>query len=154
MPVIHFSHSWASEFLTSSRFAETYDTISCRHHVSMIPAHAFVAQACLGMLLHLDEGIAGDSLKKFLLAKHPAVHWVDHACFEGVGNSSRRDESAVRTNEITKHILRFGYVTRIPCQYSETPSPSRTLRCFAVMKFLVNEHLRHVHSRDVDKGLA
>jgi hypothetical protein len=69
---------------TSPRFAETHDTVSRRYHISMIPAHAFVAQACLGMLFHLDEGIAGDSLKKFPLAKYAAVHWVDDACFEGV----------------------------------------------------------------------
>ncbi len=54
-PVIEFSHFSVKEFLTSARFAEKCDTISRRYHISLAPAHAFVAQACLGILLHLDE---------------------------------------------------------------------------------------------------
>ena len=43
-----------------------------------------VAQARLGVLLHLDENITEDGLKDFPLAKYGAKHWVDHVRFESV----------------------------------------------------------------------
>jgi ankyrin repeat protein len=82
--VIQFSHFSVKEFLTSTRLAESRDDITRRYHVSVTPAHTLVAQACLGMLLHLDENITRDGLKKFPLAEYAAKHWIDHACFEGV----------------------------------------------------------------------
>jgi len=81
---IQFSHFSVKEFLTSTRFAEKHDIISCRYHVAMTPAHTFVAQACLGILLHLDENITTYSLKDFPLAEYAAEHWVEHVHFEDV----------------------------------------------------------------------
>ena len=85
-PVIQFAHFSVKEYLTSARLAETKDTIS-RFHVSMTPAHTIVAQACLGVLLHLDENITEDSLKDLPLAEYAAEHWVDHARFENVSSN-------------------------------------------------------------------
>jgi hypothetical protein len=85
--VIQFSHFSVKEFLTSTRFAEKCDTISRRYHVSMTPAHTLVAQACLGILLHLDKNVTEDRLTKFPLAKYTAEHWVKHAHFEGVSEN-------------------------------------------------------------------
>jgi len=85
--VIQFSHLSVKEFLTSSRFAEKGNTISRRYHVSMTPAHTLVAQACLGILLHLDKNDARGSLQKFPLAEYAAKHWFEHARFEGVSES-------------------------------------------------------------------
>jgi hypothetical protein len=59
--VMQFSHFSVKEFLTSVRFAEKCDTISRHYHVAMTPAHTLVAQACLGILLHLDEDIDRDA---------------------------------------------------------------------------------------------
>jgi ankyrin repeat protein len=84
-PVIQFAHFSVKEYLTSARLAETKHTI-CRFHVSMAPAHIIVAQACLGVLLHLDENITKDSLEDFPLAEYAAEHWVDHARFENVSS--------------------------------------------------------------------
>jgi hypothetical protein len=50
----------------------------------MTPAHATVAQARLGALLHLDENITQDSLRTFSLAEYAAEHWVGHAQIENV----------------------------------------------------------------------
>jgi hypothetical protein len=86
--VIQFSHFSVKEFLTSSRFAEKCDTISRRYHISMTPAHTLVAQACLGILLHLDKNVTKDSLKKFPLAKYAAEQWVKHARFDSVSQSA------------------------------------------------------------------
>ena len=77
-PVVQFSHSSVREFLMSSRLAEERDILS-RFHVSMTPAHNLIAQACLGILLHLDENISRNSLEKYPLAEYAAKYWVEHA---------------------------------------------------------------------------
>jgi ankyrin repeat protein len=81
--VIQFSHFSVKEYLTSKRFGEAEDTIS-RFHVSMTLAHMIVAQACLGVLLHIDENVTNEDLKKFPLVEYAAENWVGHAQFEGV----------------------------------------------------------------------
>jgi hypothetical protein len=83
--VVQFAHFSVKEYLTSTRLANAKDTIS-RFHVSMTPAHTIVAQACLGILLHLDENITKDILKDFPLAEYAAEHWVDHAQIENVSS--------------------------------------------------------------------
>ena len=86
--VVQFSHFTVKEFLTSSRFAEKYDNISRRYHISMSAAHTFVAQACLSVLLHLDKNITSQNLMEFPLAKYAAQHWFEHARFEGVSQDA------------------------------------------------------------------
>jgi ankyrin repeat protein len=86
-PVIQFSHFSVKEFLTSTRLAKSIDIISRRYHISMTPAHTLVAQACLGILLHLDQDVTSDSLEIFPLTKYAAEHWVDHARFEDVSRN-------------------------------------------------------------------
>jgi len=82
--VVQFAHFTVKEFLTSRRFAEKYDSMSRRYHISISSAHTFVAQACLGMLLHLDKNVTSQSLTQFPLAEYAAHHWFEHARFEGV----------------------------------------------------------------------
>jgi len=79
--IIQFAHFSVKEYLTSKRLAESKGTIS-RFHVSMTLAHTMIAQVCLGVLLHIDEGITKDDLKRFPLAKYAAEHWVGHAQFQ------------------------------------------------------------------------
>jgi hypothetical protein len=86
-PVIQFSHFSVKEFLTSTRLAEAADNNSRRYHVSMTPAHTLVAQACLGILLHLDKDVTYDSLESFPLALYAVGHWIDHARFEDVSQN-------------------------------------------------------------------
>jgi hypothetical protein len=83
-PAIQFSHFSVKESLTSSRLAKANDIIPHRYHISMTPAHTLAAQACLGMLLHLDKHITRNDLEKLPLAEYAAEHWVDHAQFEDV----------------------------------------------------------------------
>jgi ankyrin repeat protein len=82
--VIQFSHFSVKEFLTSTRLAEANDEILCRYHISMTPAHTLVAQACLGILLHLDEAITRDELENYPLAEYAARHWFEHARYKNV----------------------------------------------------------------------
>ncbi len=85
-PVIQFTHFSVKEYLMSKRLAKSKDTIS-RFHVSMAPAHTIVAQACLVVLLHIDETITKDDLEKFPLAEYAAMHWVGHARFSDVSRN-------------------------------------------------------------------
>ena len=83
--VVQFSHFSVKEFLTSSRTAESSGDISY-YHVLLEPAHTILAQACLGVLLGLDECIDEEILSSFPLARYAAEHWVHHAQFENVSS--------------------------------------------------------------------
>ena len=87
-PVVQFAHFSVKEYLTSARLVKANDTIS-RFHVSMTTAHTIIAQACLSVLLHLDENITEDSLEELPLARYAAEHWVGHARFEDVSSEVR-----------------------------------------------------------------
>ena len=77
--VIQFSHFSVKEYLTSARLTENRDAASSHFHVSVAAAHALVAQACLGLLLHFNDDITAGSLQTFPLAEYAARHWVGHA---------------------------------------------------------------------------
>jgi hypothetical protein len=81
--IVQFSHFSVKEFLTSTRTAESSGDISC-YHILLEPAHTILAQACLGVLLRLDEHIDKESIKNFPLAPYAAEHWVSHARFGNV----------------------------------------------------------------------
>src|SRR6266850_1436210 len=93
LPVIQFSHFSVKEFLTSSRLAEASDIILRRYHIYITYAHTLAAQACLGLLLHLDKSITRADLERFPLAEYAAEHWVDHARFQDV---SRKVEDEMK----------------------------------------------------------
>jgi len=96
-PVVQFSHFSVKEFLTSDRLAKSTEDLS-RFHVVPYSAHTILAQACLGVLLHLDDLIDKDSIKKFPFAQYAAQHWVDHGQFEDV--SSRIQDAMGRLFDV------------------------------------------------------
>jgi hypothetical protein len=53
--VVQFSHFSVKEYLTSDRLALSSD-VSC-YHILLEPAHTILAQACLGVLLSLDDSV-------------------------------------------------------------------------------------------------
>ena len=81
--VIQFAHFSVKEYLTSKRLTESKETIS-RFHVSTTLAHTIIAQACLCLLLHIDENVTKDDLERFPLARYAAEHLGGHSLFEGV----------------------------------------------------------------------
>jgi len=101
----------------SSRFAEKCDNLPCRYHISMTPAHTLVAQACLGMLLHLDQNITRDSLPRFPLAEYAAEHWFEHARFEGV--SQNAEEGMKQLFDWTKPYLSIWLWIHDPTKHSQ-----------------------------------
>jgi ankyrin repeat protein len=98
--VIQFAHFSVKEYLTSKRLTESKETIS-RLHVSMTLAHTIIAQACLGVLLHIDENVDKVDLKTFPLAGYAAENLGGHARFEGV--SSKIQDGMKRLFDPSNH---------------------------------------------------
>jgi ankyrin repeat protein len=134
--VVQFSHFSVKEFLTSTRFAEEGDLISRQYHVWMTAAHTLAAQACLGILLHLDKDVVTrNSLKDFPLAEYAAERWVDHARFEDV---SRNLEDGMKQlfDPSEPHLS-------VSLHYAAAWG------LHSIVKFLVIGHLKDVHSRSL-----
>jgi ankyrin repeat protein len=89
--VVHFSHFSVKEYLMSNRLLESNKDVSC-YHIQLEPAHTILAQACLGVLLRLDDSVDRDSIQSFPLARYAAQYWVKHAQF---GNVASRIEDGM-----------------------------------------------------------
>jgi hypothetical protein len=160
-PVLQFAHFSVKEYLTSARLAKERDTIS-RFHVSMTPAHTIVAQACLGILLDLDENITRDGLEDFPLVKYAAEHWVGHARFENV-SSNVQDGMKSLFDPSKDHLSTWVWIydPEDPwrrSERSERPAKSRATplhyAAFCglhdVAMFLIVEHSQDVNARGFD----
>jgi ankyrin repeat protein len=86
--VVQFSHFSVKEYLTSDRLARLNVDVS-RYHILLEPAHTILAQACLGVLLRLDDGVDKDNFGDIPLVKYAAGHLFDHAGFENVASHIR-----------------------------------------------------------------
>jgi hypothetical protein len=86
--VVQFSDLSVKEFLTSDRLATSSENLS-RFHIVPHSAHTTLAQACLGVLLELDDQIDKHSIQNFPLSGYAAEHWVEHARFGNVSWSIR-----------------------------------------------------------------
>ena len=175
---IQFTHFSVKEFLMSSRLAEAEKEIS-RYHVSMTPAHTLVANACLGILLHLnkdvpakawlgtllplDENVAEDALQLFPLASYAALHWTDHARFEGV--SQKVEDGMDILLDLTKPHLALWislHNTELPSwkifKRDEGPLPTigtplhfaTICRLYDFVKVLILKRLHDVNFRDFE----
>ena len=86
--VVQFSHYSVKEFLTSPRLATAGGEVS-KYHIDLEPAHATLAQACLGVLLQIQGGI--DTHTHFVHpARYAAEHWATHAQFGKVSSRLRK----------------------------------------------------------------
>ena len=83
--IVQFSHFSVKEFLTASRLAEPIRDVS-RYHIRLEAAHTILAQACLGVLLRLDDRVDRDNVGNFPLARYAAQYWATHARFENVSS--------------------------------------------------------------------
>ena len=81
--IVQFSHFSVKEFLTANRLAEPIRDVS-RYHIRLEAAHTILAQACLGVLLRLDNHVDRDKMENFPLARYAAEYWPTHARFEKV----------------------------------------------------------------------
>ena len=87
--VVQFSHFSVKEFLTSPRLATASGEVS-NYHIDLEPAHTTLAQACLGVLLQIDDDIEGCTPEDHPLAEYAAEHWVTHAQFGEVSSRLRK----------------------------------------------------------------
>ena len=76
--VVQFSHFSVKEFLMSNRLASCMEEVS-QFRIPIEPSHAILAQACLGVLLCLDDTTTKDSAKNIPLYRYAAQYWVGHA---------------------------------------------------------------------------
>ena len=83
--VVQFSHFSVKEYLTASRLAESNGEVS-RYHIRLDAAHTILSQACLGVLLRLDDRVDRDSIENFPLALYAAQYWAIHARFENASS--------------------------------------------------------------------
>jgi hypothetical protein len=86
--VVQFSHFSVKEFLTSDRLARSIRDVSL-YHIALEPAHTILAQACLGVLLRLDERVIEDNIDDIPLVGYASQHFFDHARFEKVASHIR-----------------------------------------------------------------
>ena len=86
--VVQFSHFSVKEYLTSDRLALSSGDVS-RYHIVLEPAHTILAQACLGVLLRLDDRVDEDNVDDIPLVEYATRHWVDHGRFERVSSCIR-----------------------------------------------------------------
>ena len=84
--VVQFSHSSVKEYLISRRLATRSEGVS-RYHILLEPAHTILAQACISVLLQLDDRVVEDGIyNRSPLAPYAARHWVSHAQFGHVSS--------------------------------------------------------------------
>ena len=79
--VVQFSHFSVKEFLVSNRLSSCKEEVS-QFHIPIEPSHAILAQACIGVLLQLDERI--EDVEDIPLYRYTGEYWVEHAKFGNV----------------------------------------------------------------------
>ena len=89
-PVIQFSHFSVKEYLTSNRIAK--GRVS-HYYIPLESAHLLVTQACLAILVQLDEDVTKKSIAEFPLVLYAGRYWAEHAEF---GNVSSDAEDSIK----------------------------------------------------------
>ena len=158
--VIQFSHFSVKEYLTSEQLAKSKGIIS-RFHVSMTLAHTIIVQACLGVLLQIDEDVTEDDLERFPLASYAGEHWAGHARFEGV--SSNIQDGMKRLFDPDSHhvsICLWIYDPDEGTEESRSESPSQAKASpllyaawcglHDIVQFLIAERSQNVNARGFD----
>ena len=83
--VVQFSHFSVKEFLTANRLTEPIGDVS-HYHIQLEAAHTILAQACLCVLLRLDNRVDRDNIEGFPLVRYAAQYWATHARIENISS--------------------------------------------------------------------
>ncbi|KAN0129427.1 hypothetical protein V8E53_012759 [Lactarius tabidus] len=75
--VVQFSHFSVKEYLNSDRLASCMEV--SQFYIPIEPSYTILAQACLGVLLSLDDLTDRYSARKLPLYRYASVYWVGHA---------------------------------------------------------------------------
>ena len=155
-PIVQFSHFSVKEFLTADRLAEPIRDVSC-YHIELEAAHTILAQACVGVLLRLDDHVDRDNIKEFPLAPYAAEYWPSHAKIGGV-SARIKDGMECLFDEDKPHFATWlwiydeGYRRRL---YTKRPENPRAVPLYHAARLgfhdlaarLIAEHPEHVDAR-------
>jgi ankyrin repeat protein len=159
--VVQFSHFSVKEFLTADRLAEPIRDVS-RYHIELEASHTILAQACIGVLLRLDDQVDRDNIKDFPLAPYAAEHWPRHAKFGSV-SARIKDGMECLFDEDKPHFATWLWISdeydrRMPSMRPE--KPEAVPLCHAawhgfrdLAAHLIAEHPEHVNAT-TKKGTA
>jgi hypothetical protein len=150
--IVQFSHFSVKEFLTADRLAEPTRDVSS-YHIELEATHTILAQACIGVLLRLDDHIDRDNIKDFPLAPYAAKYWPRHAKFGSV--SARIKDGMERLfDEDKPHFATWLWIyNRMFTMRPEKPEIVPLYRA-AMLGFrdlaahLIAEHPEHVNLRN------
>ena len=154
--IVQFSHFSVKEFLTANRLAEPIRDVS-RYHIRLEAAHTILAQACLGVLLRLDDRVDRDKIKTFPMARYAAEYWPTHARFENA-SSRIKDGMECLFDADKPHFATWLWIYNgdrgrsIPTLCPEKPE-AVPLYYAAMLGFrdlaehLIAEHPKHVNAR-------
>jgi ankyrin repeat protein len=162
--IVQFSHFSVKEFLTADRLAEPIRDVS-RYPIQLETAHSILAQACLGVLLRLDDRIGRDDIKNFPLALYAARYWPMHARFE---NASSRIKNGMEClfDADKPHFATWlwiynenEYGLSMPTAFPEKPRAvplyyAARLGFRDLAEHLIAEHPEHVNARDTGPNKA
>ena len=161
--VVQFSHFSVKEFLMSDRLAVAAEDISF-YHIALEPAHMILAQACLGILLRLDDNTWKDTRRQFPLAEYALEHWVDHALFESVSlhiKDGIEDLFDAEKPHFSRWILlrsnkANSYLWRVHDTLHEAAPIYYAALCGFrdVVEKLIREHPEHINTRGGYFGIA
>jgi hypothetical protein len=157
--VVQFSHFSVKEFLTADRLATSNIGNISQYHIPLEPAHTILAQACLTVLLQLDDKTDKDRLRTFPLAFYAAQHWVEHAKFKDV-SSQIGDAMESLFNPQRSHLVAWTWIYDVDGgneqsmdELSEHPSPPwATPLYYATFCGFIGlaKHLITMHPEDVN----
>jgi hypothetical protein len=150
--IVQFSHFSVKEFLTADRLAEPMRDVSC-YHIELEAAHTILAQACIGVLLRLDDHVDRDNIKDFPLAPYAAEYWPEHAKFGSV--SARIKDGMERLFDGDKpHFSTWLWIYHLMSTVRpEKPGPvplyhAARLGFRGLAAHLIAEHPEHVNARN------
>ena len=154
--IVQFSHFSVKEFLAANRLAEPVRDVS-RYHIRLEAAHTILAQACLGVLLRLDDRVDRDNIDDFPLARYAAQYWATHARF-GNGLSCIKDAMECLFDADKPHFATWLWIYNEDSGWSmSTPrlkKPEAVPLYYAAMlgfrdlaEHLISEHPEHVNAK-------
>jgi hypothetical protein len=158
--VVQFSHFSVKKYLTANRLADLVKDVSRYHmiHIRLEAAHTILAEACLGVLLRLDDSIDRDGIENFPLARYAAQYWATHARVENA-SSRIKDGTECLFDADKPHfaIWLWIYNPDYPGRSLSTMRPEKpeavplyyatTLQLRNLAEHLIAEHPEHVNAK-------
>jgi hypothetical protein len=154
--VVQFSHFSVKEFLMADRLAELIRDVT-RYHIRLKAAHTILAEACLGVLLRLDDRVDHDSIGSFPLSRYAAQYWPRHVRLENV-SSHIKDAMESLFDAEKRHFSTWLWIYNEDegdSMSTERPVEPEAVPLYYAARFgfrdlaehLIAKHLEHVNAR-------